>query len=144
MMDVCSFLERVRGQRYRLSALEDELKQCRADAELISSPALSERVQSSNQKDTSDLFISIEHYEQLVQERIAESLRYRARALDIIAYETDNVSYSVLLRWYILDQSWEEIIREMHYSKSVLSDRKNESLTYLSRVIPPELLEVRT
>jgi hypothetical protein len=144
MMDVCSFLERVRGQRYRLSALEDELKQCRADAELISSPALTERVQSSNQKDTSDLFISIEHYEQLVQERIAESLRYRARALDIIAYETDNVSYSVLLRWYILDQSWEEIIREMHYSKSVLSDRKNESLTYLSRVIPPELLEVRT
>lgn len=144
MMDVCSFLERVRGQRYRLSALEDELKQCRADVELISSPALTERVQSSNQKDTSDLFISIEHYEQLVQERIAESLRYRARALDIIAYETDNVSYSVLLRWYILDQSWEEIIREMHYSKSVLSDRKNESLTYLSRVIPPELLEVRT
>lgn len=144
MMDVCSFLERVRGQRYRLSALEDELKQCRADAELISSPALTERVQSSNQKDTSDLFISIEHYEQLVQERIAESLRYRARALDIIAYETDNVSYSVLLRWYILDQSWEEIIWEMHYSKSVLSDRKNESLTYLSRVIPPELLEVRT
>lgn len=144
MMDVCSFLERVRGQRYRLSALEDELKQCRADAELISSPALTEWVQSSNQKDTSDLFISIEHYEQLVQERIAESLRYRARALDIIAYETDNVSYSVLLRWYILDQSWEEIIREMHYSKSVLSDRKNESLTYLSRVIPPELLEVRT
>lgn len=144
MMDVCSFLERVRGQRYRLSALEDELKQCRADAELISSPALTERVQSSNQKDTSDLFISIEHYEQLVQERIAESLRYRARALDIIAYETDNVSYSVLLRWYLLDQSWEEIIREMHYSKSVLSDRKNESLTYLSRVIPPELLEVRT
>lgn len=144
MMDVCSFLERVRGQRYRLSALEDELKQCRADAELISSPALTERVQSSNQKDTSDLFISIEHYEQLVQERIAESLRYRARALDIIAYETDNVSYSVLFRWYILDQSWEEIIREMHYSKSVLSDRKNESLTYLSRVIPPELLEVRT
>lgn len=144
MMDVCSFLERVRGQRYRLSALEDELKQCRADAELISSPALTERVQSSNQKDTSDLFISIEHYEQLVQERIAESLRYRARVLDIIAYETDNVSYSVLLRWYILDQSWEEIIREMHYSKSVLSDRKNESLTYLSRVIPPELLEVRT
>lgn len=143
-MTVCSFLERVRGQRYRLSALEDELKQCRADAELISSPALTERVQSSNQKDTSDLFISIEHYEQLVQERIAESLRYRARALDIIAYETDNVSYSVLLRWYILDQSWEEIIREMHYSKSVLSDRKNESLTYLSRVIPPELLEVRT
>lgn len=143
-MTVCNFLERVRGQRYRLSALEDELKQCRADAELISSPALTERVQSSNQKDMSDLFISIEHYEQLVRKAIAESLRYRARALDIIAYETDNVSYSVLLRWYVLDQSWEEIIREMHYSKSVLSDRKNESLTYLSRVIPPELLEVRT
>nr|DAN60122.1 MAG TPA: Protein of unknown function (DUF1492) [Caudoviricetes sp.] len=144
MMDVCSFLERVRGQRYRLSALEDELKQCRADAELISSPALSERVQSSNQKDMSDLFIAIEHYEQLVQQAIAESIMYRERALNMISYETDNVSYSVLLRWYILDQSWEEIIREMHYSKSVLSDRKNESLTYLSRVISPELLEVRT
>lgn len=144
MMDVCSFLERVRGQRYRLSALEDELKQCRADAELISSPALSERVQSSNQKDMSDLFIAIEHYEQLVQQAIAESIMYRERALNVIFYETDNVSYSVLLRWYILDQSWDEIIREMHYSKSVLSDRKNESLTYLSRVIPPELLEVRT
>lgn len=144
MMDVCSFLERVRGQRYRLSALEDELKQCRADAELISSPALTERVQSSNQKDTSDLFIAIEHYEQLVQQAIAESIIYRERALNVISYETDNVSYSVLLRWYMLDQSWDEIIREMHYSKSVLSDRKNESLTYLSRVIPPELLEVRT
>lgn len=143
-MTVCSFLERVRGQRYRLSALEDELKQCRADAELISSPALSERVQSSNQKDMSDLFIAIEHYEQLVQQAIAESIMYRERALNMISYETDNVSYSVLLRWYVLDQSWDEIIREMHYSKSVLSDRKNESLTYLSRVIPPELLEVRT
>lgn len=144
MMDVCGFLERVRGQRYRLSALEDELKQCKADAELISSPALSERVQSSNQKDMSDLFIAIEHYEQLVQQAIAKSIMYRERALNVISYETDNVSYSVLLRWYILDQSWEKIIREMHYSKSVLSDRKNESLTYLSRVIPPELLEVRT
>lgn len=143
-MNVCSFLERVRGQRYRLSALEDELKQCRADAELISSPALSEWVQSSNQKDMSDLFIAIEHYEQLVQQAIAESIIYRERALNVISYETDNVSYSVLLRWYVLDQSWDEIIREMHYSKSVLSDRKNESLTYLSRVIPPELLEVRT
>lgn len=143
-MNVWDFLERVRGQRYRLSALEDELKQCKADAELISSPALSERVQSSNQKDMSDLFIAIEHYEQLVQQAIAESIMYRKRALNVISYETDNVSYSVLLRWYILDQSWEEIIREMHYSKSVLSDRKNESLTYLSRVIPPELLEVRT
>lgn len=143
-MTVCSFLERVRGQRYRLSALEDELKQCRADAELISSPALTERVQSSNQKDMSDLFIAIEHYEQLVQQAIAESIIYRERALNVISYETDNVSYSVLLRWYMLDQSWDEIIREMHYSKSVLSDRKNESLTYLSRVIPPELLEVRT
>ena len=143
-MNVCSFLERVRGQRYRLSALEDELKQCRADAELISSPALSERVQSSNQKDMSDLFIAIEHYEQLVQQAIAESIIYRERALNVISYETDNVSYSVLLRWYVLDQSWDEIIREMHYSKSVLSDRKNESLTYLSRAIPPELLEVRT
>lgn len=143
-MNVCSFLERVRGQRYRLSALEDELKQCRADAELISSPALSERVQSLNQKDMSDLFIAIEHYEQLVQQAIAESIIYRERALNVISYETDNVSYSVLLRWYVLDQSWDEIIREMHYSKSVLSDRKNESLTYLSRVIPPELLEVRT
>lgn len=143
-MNVCSFLERVRGQRYRLSALEDELKQCRADAELISSPALSERVQSSNQKDMSDLFIAIEHYEQLVQQAIAESIIYRERALNVISYETDNVSYSVLLRWYVLDQSWDEIIQEMHYSKSVLSDRKNESLTYLSRVIPPELLEVRT
>lgn len=144
MMDVCGFLERVRGQRYRLSALEDELKQCKADAELISSPALSERVQSSNQKDMSDLFIAIEHYEQLVQQAIAESIMYRERALNMISYETDNVSYSVLLRWYVLDQSWDEIIREMHYSKSVLSGRKNESLTYLSRVIPPELLEVRT
>lgn len=143
-MNVWDFLERVRGQRYRLSALEDELKQCKADAELISSPALSERVQSSNQKDMSDLFIAIEHYEQLVQQAIAESIMYREWALNVISYETDNVSYSVLLRWYILDQSWEEIIREMHYSKSVLSDRKNESLTYLSRVIPPELLEVRT
>lgn len=143
-MNVWDFLERVRGQRYRLSVLEDELKQCKADAELISSPALSERVQSSNQKDMSDLFIAIEHYEQLVQQAIAESIMYRERALNVISYETDNVSYSVLLRWYILDQSWEEIIREMHYSKSVLSDRKNESLTYLSRVIPPELLEVRT
>lgn len=143
-MNVWDFLERVRGQRYRLSALEDELKQCKADAELTSSPALSERVQSSNQKDMSDLFIAIEHYEQLVQQAIAESIMYRERALNVISYETDNVSYSVLLRWYILDQSWEEIIREMHYSKSVLSDRKNESLTYLSRVIPPELLEVRT
>lgn len=143
-MNVWDFLERVRGQRYRLSALEDELKQCKADAELISSPALSEWVQSSNQKDMSDLFIAIEHYEQLVQQAIAESIMYRERALNVISYETDNVSYSVLLRWYILDQSWEEIIREMHYSKSVLSDRKNESLTYLSRVIPPELLEVRT
>lgn len=143
-MNVWDFLERVRGQRYRLSALEDELKQCRADAELISSPALSERVQSSNQKDMSDLFIAIEHYEQLVQRAIAESIIYRERALNVISYETDNVSYSVLLRWYVLDQSWDEIIREMHYSKSVLSDRKNESLTYLSRVIPPELLEVRT
>lgn len=144
MMDVCGFLERVRGQRYRLSALEDELKQCKADAELISSPALSERVQSLNQKDMSDLFIAIEHYEQLVQQAIAESIMYRERALNMISYETDNVSYSVLLRWYVLDQSWDEIIREMHYSKSVLSNRKNESLTYLSRVIPPELLEVRT
>lgn len=143
-MNVWDFLERVRGQRYRLSALEGELKQCKADAELISSPALSERVQSSNQKDMSDLFIAIEHYEQLVQQAIAESIMYRERALNVISYETDNVSYSILLRWYILDQSWEEIIREMHYSKSVLSDRKNESLTYLSRVIPPELLEVRT
>lgn len=143
-MNVWDFLERVRGQRYRLSALEDELKQCKADAELISYPALSERVQSSNQKDMSDLFIAIEHYEQLVQQAIAESIMYRERALNVISYETDNVSYSILLRWYILDQSWEEIIREMHYSKSVLSDRKNESLTYLSRVIPPELLEVRT
>lgn len=143
-MNVWDFLERVRGQRYRLSALEDELKQCKADAELMSSPALSERVQSSNQKDMSDLFIAIEHYEQLVQQAIAESIMYRERALNVISYETDNVSYSILLRWYILDQSWEEIIREMHYSKSVLSDRKNESLTYLSRVIPPELLEVRT
>lgn len=143
-MNVWDFLERVRGQRYRLSALKDELKQCKADAELISSPALSERVQSSNQKDMSDLFIAIEHYEQLVQQAIAESIMYRERALNMISYETDNVSYSVLLRWYVLDQSWDEIIREMHYSKSILSDRKNESLTYLSRVIPPELLEVRT
>lgn len=143
-MNVWDFLERVRGQRYRLSALEDELKQCRADAELISSPALSERVQSSNKKDMSDLFIAIEHYEQLVQQAIAASIMYRERALNVISYETDNVSYSVLLRWYVLDQSWDEIIREMHYSKSVLSDRKNESLTYLSRVIPPELLDVRT
>lgn len=140
MMDVCSFLERVRGQRYRLSALEDELKQCRVDAELISSPALTERVQSSNQKDTSDLFISIEHYEQLVQERIAESLRYKARALDIIAYETDNVSYSVLLRWYILDQSWDEIMRAMNYARTPLNKRKDDSLVHLSRVVPPELL----
>ena len=140
-MTVCNFLERVRGQRYRLSALEDELKQCRADAELISSPALTERVQSSNQKDTSDLFISIEHYEQLVQERIAESLRYRARALDIIAYETDNVSYSVLLRWYILDQSWDEIMRAMNYARTPLNKRKDDSLVHLSRVVPPELLK---
>lgn len=140
-MTVCNFLERVRGQRYRLSALEDELKQCRADAELISSPALSERVQSSNQKDTSDLFISIEHYEQLVQERIAESLRYKARALDIIAYETDNVSYSVLLRWYILDQSWDEIMRAMNYARTPLNKRKDDSLVHLSRVVPSELLQ---
>lgn len=140
-MNVWDFLERVRGQRYRLSALEDELKQCRADAELISSPALTERVQSSNQKDTSDLFISIEHYEQLVQERIAESLRYRARALDIIAYETDNVSYSVLLRWYILDQSWDEIMRAMNYARTPLNKRKDDSLVHLSRVVPPELLQ---
>lgn len=140
-MTVCNFLERVRGQRYRLSALEDELKQCRADAELISSPALSERVQSSNQKDISDLFISIEHYEQLVQKAITESLRYRARALDIIAYETDNVSYSVLLRWYILDQSWDEIMQAMNYARTPLNKRKDDSLVYLSRVVPPELLQ---
>lgn len=140
-MTVCNFLERVRGQRYRLSALEDELKQCRADAELISFPALSERVQSSNQKDISDLFISIEHYEQLVQKAITESLRYRARALDIIAYETDNVSYSVLLRWYILDQSWDEIMQAMNYARTPLNKRKDDSLVHLSRVVPPELLQ---
>jgi hypothetical protein len=140
-MTVCNFLERVRGQRYRLSALEDELKQCRADAELISSPALSERVQSSNQKDISDLFTSIEHYEQLVQKAITESLRYRARALDIIAYETDNVSYSVLLRWYILDQSWDEIMQAMNYARTPLNKRKDDSLVHLSRVVPPELLQ---
>lgn len=140
-MTVCNFLERVRGQRYRLSALEDELKQCRADAELISSPALSERVQSSNQKDISDLFISIEHYEQLVQKAITESLRYRARALDIIAYETDNVSYSVLLRLYILDQSWDEIMQAMNYARTPLNKRKDDSLVHLSRVVPPELLQ---
>lgn len=140
-MTVCNFLERVRGQRYRLSALEDELKQCRADAELISSPALSERVQSSNQKNISDLFISIEHYEQLVQKAITESLRYRARALDIIAYETDNVSYSVLLRWYILDQSWDEIMQAMNYARTPLNKRKDDSLVHLSRVVPPELLQ---
>lgn len=140
-MTVCNFLERVRGQRYRLSALKDELKQCRADAELISSPALSERVQSSNQKDISDLFISIEHYEQLVQKAITESLRYRARALDIIAYETDNVSYSVLLRWYILDQSWDEIMQAMNYARTPLNKRKDDSLVHLSRVVPPELLQ---
>lgn len=140
-MTVCNFLERVRGQRYRLSALEDELKQCRADAELISSPALSEQVQSSNQKDISDLFISIEHYEQLVQKAITESLRYRARALDIIAYETDNVSYSVLLRWYILDQSWDEIMQAMNYARTPLNKRKDDSLVHLSRVVPPELLQ---
>lgn len=144
MMDVCSFLERVRGQRYRLSALEDELKQCRADAKLISSPALSERVQSSNQKDMSDLFIAIEHYEQLVQQAIAESIMYRERALNVISYETDNVSYSVLLRWYILDQSWDEIMRAMNYSKSILSERKNDSLTHLARVVPSKILKVRT
>lgn len=141
MMDVCSFLERVRGQRYRLSALEDELKQCRADAELISSPALSERVQSSNQKDMSDLFIAIEHYEQLVQQAIAESIMYRERALNVISYETDNVSYSVLLRWYMLDQSWDEIMRAMNYARTPLNKRKDNSLVHLSRVVPPELLQ---
>lgn len=138
------FLNCVKGQRHKLSALEDELKQCRADAVLVSSPALSERVQSSNRMDTSDLFIKIEHYANLVRKAIDESIKYREQALKIITYETDNISYSVLLRWYILDQSWDDISKALNYTKSPLAKRKDESLAYLSRVVPAELLNVDT
>lgn len=138
------FLNCVKGQRYKLSALEDELKQCRADTALIFSPTLSERVQSSNRMDTLDLFIKIEHYEKLVKKAIDESIKYRERALKVISYETDNISYSVLLRWYILDQSWDDILKAMNYTKSPLTKRKDESIAYLSRVVPAELLNVDT
>lgn len=143
-MHVKELFESIVNYQYKLKALNEELVRVRLDIESVSAVKLTEKVQSSNQSDMSMLLERLESYKLKVLSMQFDLISRKNLALEVIEYETDNLTYSILLWWYICGYSWDQIIDIVGNDRSTLNERKNKAVCRLEQIVPQSTLQIPT
>ena len=132
-MDVKELFESIVNYRYKLEALAEELKEARHSLESVKAVPLKERVQTSSQIDVSELLAQLEQYRFKILQAQIDLIKRKNKAFEILNYETDNLNYAILLKWYFQGKSWDEIAHELgERDRSALSERKNKAVEQLN------------
>ena len=132
-MDVKELFESIVNYRYKLEALAEELKEARHSLESVKAVPLKERVQTSSQIDVSELLAQLEQYHFKILQAQINLIKRKNKAFEILNYETDNLNYAILLKWYFQGKSWDEIAHEFgERDRSALSERKNKAVEQLN------------
>lgn len=130
-MTVKQFLNRVRGQEYKVKTLELELDKTKYEIYHIKSPPLKERVQTSHQGDISELVERMEREQDKVNEEWDILIDLRAVAKKIISMLEDPKKEAILRRRYILCQKWEVIAVDMEFDLRYVYKLHGEALLEL-------------
>lgn len=115
-MTVKEQLIQVRNQGCMVRAYEDELREIRRRAYNISSPKMSDKVQSNHQSSLEDIVEKLDAQARKVNEAWDTLISMRDEAEALINLEEDMQRRCVLWRYYILGESWEQVAAEMNFS----------------------------
>lgn len=132
-MHVKELFESIVNYRYKLEALAEELKEAQHSLTSVKAVPLKERVQISSQLDVSELLAQLEQYRFKILQAQIDLIKRKNKAFEVLNYETDNLNYAILLKWYFQGKSWDEIAHELgERDRSALSERKNKAVEQLN------------
>lgn len=118
-MTAREFLEKLRSLDEHVRVLKLTYSQLKADIKGLKAVDYSkDRITGGKGSDISDLIVLCEAKEEEVKEAIAERLRMKAKAIELIGSVNDKVSCSILLLRYVNNRSWEVIRSYLHYAES--------------------------
>lgn len=127
-MTVKEQLTLVRKQEFLLRDYEEELLDLRRRAYSISSPQLSEKIQSNHQSSLDDVVMKLDLQARKVNEEWDKLLEMKKNAENLINLETDPVRRCVLHKYYIRGKSWEQVADEMNYSLRQITSFHGQAL----------------
>lgn len=128
---VKEFLEEVRRMPGEVKAAEARLAQIQAEAVLLKSPKLGDKVQNSTQNGLDVIVSQIEEQRQKAIGKWARLIDIQRRAEMIIDLLPDATKRAVLTDYYILGYTWEEVADDLYYSKAGAIYQRDIALDFL-------------
>lgn len=135
-MTVKEFLQLVRRQDKAIRTCEQELKETRARAFMLSSPAFGDKVQGNHVSSLDDVVISLEQQAQKVKAKWEQYACVRNVATDLIGTETDADRKIALYRYYIMCETWPDVAAALHVSLRTAYTFHGRGLQDLAKVWP--------
>ncbi len=128
---VREFLEEVRRMPAEVKAAEARLVQIRADAVLLKSPRLGDKVQTSAQNGLESIVSLVEEQEKKTLEKWGKLLEMRRNAELIIELLPEATMRAVLTDYYILGYTWEKVADDLYYSRTGVVQIRNRAIDFL-------------
>lgn len=139
-MTVRELLETVRRMTGEVNAAEERLAQIRAEAILLKSPKLGERVQTSPQGGLENVISRMEEQEKITLEKWGQLMEMRKRADMVIDLLPDYNEQATLTKYYIVGKTMEQVGADLYYSRNGITDVRNRALAFLEKL--PEAKEL--
>lgn len=128
---VREFFEDVRRMPAEVKAAEARLAQIRADAVLLKSPKMEDKVQTSAQNGLEAVVSLIEEQEKKTLEKWGQLLAMRRNAEMLIDLLPDPTMRAVLTDYYILGYTWEKVADDLYYSRTGVVQIRNRAIDFL-------------
>lgn len=128
---VKEFLNEVRKMPAEVKAAEARLAQIRAEAVLLKSPKLGDKVQTSTQNGLEAIVSQIEEQEKEVIDRWGKLLEMRRRADMLIDLLQDSTQRAVLSEYYVHGYTWKAVADDLYYTPRAVQYIGRKALDFL-------------
>lgn len=137
---VKEFLEEVRKMPAEVHAAEARLAQIRAEAVLLKSPKLGDKVQNSRQDGIDAIVARMEEQREKALQKWGKLLDMRSRAGLIIDLLPDPTQRAVLTEYYVLGYTWDKVADDLYYSKAGAIHLRDQAVDFLEKNVDAQSL----
>lgn len=128
------YLRDIRRMDIEVKALKEKIEKMRQDAECIRSMRLSDMPKGGSGRDASDIVAELVDMQNICLDKLTGMYRERKKALDCIMHISDGEQRAVLILYYLVGKSWDDIASELCYSPRAIFKIHGNALVEFERV----------